>query len=325
MADLSREDRLLLALLQDGFPLSVVPFTDLAERLGWAESQVLARIRDLKEAGLLRQIGAIFDTRRLGYASTLVALAVEGERLDAVAAAVSRHPGVSHNYARGHRFNLWFTLAVPPGGDLEREIQALAGQPGVLEAMTLPTLRAFKIDVRFDLGTRATSAAAPAQSAGGAVLAQADIPFVRALQEDLPLVQRPFHVLAQREGLAEGALLDATRRLLEAGIMRRYGATLRHRQAGYTANAMAVWQVPVERVGAAGRAAASQRGVSHCYERPARPPAWPYQLFTMVHARSQEELERALAGLREVIRPCDMAVLETVKEYKKVRLRYFED
>ena len=337
MADLSREDRLLLEQLQSRFPLCARPYAELARRLGLAEGQVMERIRALKEAGPLRQIGAIFDTRRLGYASTLVAMAVEPAQLDAVADVVSRHPGVSHNYARAHRFNLWFTLAVPPGGDLEREVAALAGQVGVLEAFSLPTRRAFKVDVRFDLvdaseepatqgataeGREEGAQVAPVQGAKEA-LAPRDIPFVRALQEDLPLVARPFAALGEREGVGERALLDAAHRLLASGILRRYGATLRHREAGYRANAMAVWRVPEGRVEAAGRAAAGRREVSHCYERPAYPPAWPYQLFTMVHAHSQEELEHAVAALGELIRPLDAAVLPTVREYKKVRLRYF--
>ncbi len=327
MSELSREDRLLLELLQGRFPLSPVPFTDLAERLRWGESAVLERIRVLKEAGPLRQIGAIFDTRRLGYASTLVALAVRPERLEEVGQAVSRHPGVSHNYSRAHRFNLWFTLAVPPGTDLQREVLALASQPGVLAALDLPALRLFKIALRLDLDAAGEPGEElpAAQPAPGELLAAADIPLVRALQDDLPLVQRPFRLLAQREALEEAALLDGARRLLETGVMRRYGATLRHRQAGYTANAMVAWEVAEEEAEAAGMAAATHGSVSHCYERPAYPPAWPYRLFTMVHSRSQDELAARIRELEALIRPCGYAVLPTVHEFKKVRLRYFEE
>lgn len=107
--------------------------------------------------------------------------------------------------------------------------------------------------------------------------------------------------------------------------MRRYGATLRHQQAGYVANAMACWELEPDRVEAAGRAAADHPTVSHCYERPAHPPEWPYNLFTMVHARSDDQLARAVADLHERIRPRRFAVLRTVREYKKARVRYFDD
>ena len=342
--DLSPEDRALLALLQGEFPLAPDPFARLAERLGRPEQEVLTRTAALKARGPLRQIGAIFDTRRLGYASTLVALQVEPAQLDEAGQAVSRHPGVSHCYSRGHALNLWFTLAVPRGRDLAAEVETLAHQPGVLRVLDLPVVRAFKIDVRFDLGAeaapqgalaRAQALTLPAASQGeGAppaagperdVLEATDIPYVRALQEDLPLLPRPFAALAARFDLAEPGLLAAGRRLLAAGIMRRYGATLRHRQAGYGANAMACWAVPEGRIVVAGQAAAEHRGVSHCYERPAHPPEWPYRLFTMAHARSEEELAAAIGELEGRIRPLSRAVLPTLKEYKKARLRYFDE
>ena len=309
---LSREDRALLTLLQSRFPLAQVPFTDLGERLGWRESTVISRLQVFEESGLVREISGIFDTRRLGYASTLVALQVQPEQLQKVARAVSQHRGVSHNYSREHAFNLWFTLAVPPGTDLEREIEALATQPGVLQALNLPTVRTFKIDARFGLEANALpdEESAPGPASGGEILAAADIPFVRALQHNLPLVQRPFRELAQREGVSENELLEAARRLLASGIMRRYGATLRHREAGYTVNALVAWRVPAERIEAAGRAAAAHAAVSHCYERVARPPVWPYQLFTMIHGRSEEDLGQVIAQLGATILPEEAVVLE---------------
>ena len=155
-------------------------------------------------------------------------------------------------------------------------------------------------------------------------IAAADIPYVRALQEDLPLSSRPFLVLARRYDLTEAELLARAERFLASGVMRRYGATVRHRQAGYTANAMACWQVPEERIVAAGEAAALHPAVSHCYQRPACPPDWPYQLFTMVHGHTEAELAAAVEELRGRLQPQAMAVLPTRQEFKKARLRYFE-
>ncbi len=343
-ADLPAADRALLSALQNEFPLVPDPFASLATRLGHVESEVLARTAALKAQGPLRQIGAIFDTRRLGYASTLVAFEVEPARLDEVGQAVSRHPGVSHCYSRDHTLNLWFTLAVPPGRDLAAEVQSLSCLPGTLRTLDLPVVRAFKIDVRLDLGAavlaqgadgRAQAGGAPASPLQDAVSSFAggepkpleadDIPYVRALQEDLPLVSRPFAALAARFQLPEGDLLAAGRRLLAAGTMRRYGATLRHREAGYRANAMACWMAPHERIVAAGQAAAAHHAVSHCYERPAQLPEWPYQLYTMVHAHSEEKLAAAIGELEGLIRPLKRAVLPTLKEYKKARLRYFDE
>jgi DNA-binding Lrp family transcriptional regulator len=358
MSELSAGERDLLALLQGAFPLVPTPFASLGNSLMWHEREVLSRTWALKARGLLRQIGAIFDTRRLGYASTLVALAVDPARLEEVGRVVGRHPGVSHDYGRVHAYNLWFTLAVPPGADLEREVDALAAQPGVRRWLMLPTVRTFKIDTRFRLreGERtaggvpspcgaarpgamaegppaprregkATAHALPRDGGDGVSrpgMAVEDIPYVRALQEDLPLSSRPFLVLARRYELTEAGLLARAEGFLAGGVMRRYGATVRHRQAGYTANAMVCWQLPEEQIGAAGEAAALHPAVSHCYQRPAYPPDWPYQLFTMVHARTEDELRAAVEELRDRLQPQAMAVLPTEKEFKKARLRYFE-
>ena len=318
--------RPLVQLLQDAFPLVPVPFAELGARLGQPEAEVLAGVAALKDSGMLRQIGAIFDTRRLGYISTLVAAQVQPAALEAVAAAVSRHPGVSHNYSRDHVLNLWFTLAVPPGESLEGNVTSLLQQPGVERYLLLPTVRTFKIRVSLDMGVDEAQEAAQEGQLSAAMpklLPGKDKRLVRVLQEDLPLEGRPFRALAQAWGMTEEAILEAARRFLREGVMRRYGATLRHQAAGYVVNAMACWQVPGGRLEAAGNAAAALRAVSHCYERRAF-PEWPYALYTMIHARSEEDLSALLRQLAQEIRPVACVVLRTVHEYKKVRLRYFD-
>jgi siroheme decarboxylase len=325
--ELSTAERQLLTVMQGAFPLTSRPFASLAQgQSGWSEDDVLEHIAALKQNGAIRQIGAIFDTRRLGYASTLVCARVAPERLDAVAQAINQHPGVSHNYGRDHAFNLWFTLAVPPGQDIERKVRALVDQPGVIGFLLLPQVRTFKLRVQFDLGEGTEGAAEEKShlSRKDAPFDPQDIPLVRILQQDLPLVQRPFAALAQGSSFDEVGLLAGARRLLEQGIMRRYAAILRHRRVGYAVNAMVCWEVAQERLLQAGRRAAEHAAVSHCYERVSYPPVWPYQLFTMVHSPSEEELQRILSTLQTRIHPRQMAILRTVHEYKKVRLRYFE-
>ena len=328
LAELTTQERKLLTLVQGSFPLVARPFADLGASVALHEEEVLEAIRAHKASGLVRQISAIFDTERLGYASTLVALQVSTDRLDEVAAEISRHPGVSHNYGRDHRLNLWFTLAVPAGVDLEQEWTRLVDLPGIEACLNLPRVHTFKIRVHFDMvGTEgADSQELPTLTrVAREPFDPGDIPFVRALQDDLPLVPRPFAVQARGTPLTEETLLQAATRLTEAGVMRRYGAILRHRRAGYSVNAMGCWHLPQERVREAGNLAARLKIISHCYERPAYPPAWPYQLFTMIHSHSQAELEETVAGLHTQIRPHDCAVLASLREYKKVRLRYFDE
>ena len=108
-------DRKLLNLVQEEFPLVDRPFSQLADTLEIGEQEVIDRLTELKRTNVLRQISAIFDTRRLGYKTTLVAMAFDPDKLHKAALEINRHPGVSHNYAReGSFYNLWFTVAVPP-------------------------------------------------------------------------------------------------------------------------------------------------------------------------------------------------------------------
>jgi DNA-binding Lrp family transcriptional regulator len=327
MNSLDALDRLLLERLQGAFPLVARPYAELGEILGLGESEVLARVGRLKVEGIIRQIGAIFDTRKLGYQSTLVAFHASDDALDGVAARVSAHPGVSHNYARPHHYNLWFTLAVPPGDEVEEEICRLAERSGVDDWLNLPALRVFKIRTLFRLvedqdrqETDDLGRAGPEQRP----FSPSDIPYVRALQRDLPLVSRPFAEASGGLGLTEDDLLDRARELESARIMRRFGAVLRHRRVGYMANGMACWMVPESRVETVGERAARYPQVSHCYQRPAYPPGWPYNLFTMIHGHSSGEVERIVGRLAGECGLDQYEILYSIREFKKERVRYFE-
>lgn len=322
MTLLDAVDRALLERLQADFPLTPRPFAALGRSLNLEEAEVLARVRRLKEADVIRQISAIFDTRRLGYQSTLAAFHVADAALDDVAAQVSAHPGVSHNYARLHRYNLWFTLAVPPGQKVAAEVRRLARQTGVDDWLNLPALRVFKIRTHFKL--KESSAPRPEEQTGPSrAFTPADVPFVRALQQDLPVTRRPFAEAAAELGLSEERLLDKARELDAAGIMRRFAAVLRHRRVGYTANGMACWVVPEAEIEEVGRRGAGFPQVSHCYQRPAYPPRWPYNLFTMIHGQSKGEVEEVAAAIAERTGIEDYVILYSTTEYKKERVKYF--
>jgi DNA-binding Lrp family transcriptional regulator len=248
-------------------------------------------------------------------------------RLEEVAARISAHPGVSHNYARPHHYNLWFTLAVPPGKEVAEEIRRLARQTGVDDWLDLPALRVFKLRTHFKLdGDDAPSPGARSSAgAGSRDLDPDDIPFVRVLQRDLPLVPRPFAATARQLELDEEVLLARARELEMAGIMRRFSAVLRHRRVGYRANGMACWVVPASRIEEVGRLAAGYGQVSHCYQRPANPPRWPYSLFTMVHGQKEGEVESVIAEIAQETGLDQFEVLYSTREFKKERVRYFEE
>ena len=151
MTRLSTFDKALLNLLQGDIPICSHPFAEMANRLGTDESTVLARVRELKAAGFLRRIGTFFDSNRLGYQGTLIALKVEPSAISAVAEAVNRYPGATHNYEREGAYNLWFTL-LTPGADYESKILAeIRSLHGVEDMLKLKANKKYKINVQFKL------------------------------------------------------------------------------------------------------------------------------------------------------------------------------
>ncbi len=328
-------DIALLGLLQDALPFTARPFAALGESCGLSETETLERIKRLKTSRVIRQISAIFDTRSLGYASSLVAVKVAPERVDAAAASISAHPGVSHNYLRNHEFNLWYTIAIPPTSrlGLEATVEILHRESGALSTRLLPTLKLHKIGVRFDVegGSQPHDQAAPAYNETNRSAVQAlsagEIAFVQAMQRDLSLTPTPFLELAHELGMPFDDLCKIHAAFLASGRMRRFAAVLHHRTAGFAANAMGVWAGPqgdpvaLERLGAV---MAGFRAVSHCYERPSYPD-WPYNLFTMVHGKTADDCEQTLAAIADATGLTDWQALYSSKEYKKVRVRYFTD
>ena len=153
-------DKKLLNLLQTEVPIAPRPWVVVGERLGGiSEAEVMERVRALKAARIIRQISAIFDTRSLGYKTSLVAAQYDPANMDPAAAIINGHPGVSHNYQRNHAFNLWYTIAVSPDSrlGLERTVQVLHETTGARSTLLLPALHLFKIGVAFDVEDGATA------------------------------------------------------------------------------------------------------------------------------------------------------------------------
>src|SRR5918994_2583277 len=199
-------DRELLNRIQSDFPLVARPFEALGQPLGISEEDVITRMRALKAGRIVRQVSAIFDTKSLGYKSSLVAMRVDPVRITEAARIINEHPGVTHNYERNHQYNLWFTIAVPPTSDLEAVVQRIHEMARAEVTRVMYTLRLFKIGVNLDMtGQRAPDAiAAPEYREQDRVRArdftvtETDQVVIRELQEDLPIEAQPFKTLAER-------------------------------------------------------------------------------------------------------------------------------
>lgn len=147
---------------------------------------------------------------------------------------------------------------------------------------------------------------------------------IASIQEDLPLVERPYHTLAQKIGITETEFLEIMEQLCEKGVIRRFGATLRHQQTGFSANAMVAWQVQEEKIQTVGSQMAQSSAVSHCYRRDPK-PTWPYNLYTMIHAKSEKMCIETAQRLSEKTGVKTYQLLFSRRELKKTSMVYFPD
>ncbi len=317
----------LLYQMQHAFPLTQRPFRELADTLGSSEEAVMDAVRQLKEERIIRQTSAIFDTKRLGYKSSLVAFKVPEEKIEDAAKIINAHPGVSHNYLRNHDYNIWFTMAVAPDTalGLEKTIDILKERSGAEDAIILPTLKMFKIKVQMDTtGKRAKKEKVHKAAHKEIDLTPEHIEVIKALQKDIDIVAEPFADITEVLGITHEKLFEIATELKESGVMRRFATILNHRKAGFGANAMSVWSVPEEKGEEIGRQLAEFSAVSHCYLRP-RYPNWPYNLFAMVHAKTQEECDTLIEEMAQETGLKEYGKLYSTREFKKQRLVYFDD
>jgi len=147
---------------------------------------------------------------------------------------------------------------------------------------------------------------------------------IALIQGDMAVTERPYLAMAQRLSISEEALLDTLKGLCEKGVIRRFGATLRHQKSGYTANVMAAWQVEEIRVEEVGKKMARFRQVSHCYHRkPAH--GWPYNLYTMIHAADEASCLKIIREIAEKTGVVHYTLLFSRKELKKTSMAYFPE
>lgn len=349
----AKVEETVLGTIQSGFPIVPDPYGTLAEQLGLERDEVEKALLDLREEGLVRRIGASFDSKRLGYSSTLCALAAPPERADEVAAIINAYPGVTHNYLRENRYNIWFTLITRSSEDRARILGQIVEQSGCGDLLDMPATKMYKIRVDFGKGhgKKATEAKAKAKDAGehvagrfGAAATDArafggddafDVALVRWAQGDVAfdadgaLVERPFEQGAALVGKQIGREVtenEVIARILELRALkaiRRFGAMVKHQKMGFAFNGMAVWNVDDGRLDEVGAAFAEKPYVSHCYTRLAK-PTWPYKIYAMAHAQTQDELDGYVAELGKIAQ-AEPLVLVSTKEYKKVSMRYFEE
>ncbi len=326
-ASLSALDFRLLNEFQRDFPLTTAPFAELARQLEVDELDVLEALQRLQIEGVVSRVGAVFSPRRMG-ASTLAALAVPPARLDAVADEVSAYAEVNHNYEREHVWNLWFVATAPNAAHLERVLQQIAEQ-SACPLIRLPLLEEFHIDLGFDLqGVQPKQVQTRPAELPDSLWQPApdDARLMAALQEGLSLEAHPYARLAEFSGLDEDTVLQRLADWQQRGWVKRLGVVVRHHELGWTANAMCVWDVPDEAVSVLGQQLAALPEVTLCYRRGRDLPAWPYNLYCMIHGRARDEVEAKVVDINRQIGLAGypQSVLFSLRRYKQRGARYVD-
>lgn len=308
----------ILEIIQDGFPLEERPYAALGRLLGVSEEEAFGCVERLRESGVIRRLGGVYDSRRLGYISRLCAGVVNEGMLESFAAAADKIPSITHNYVRSHAYNVWFTVIARSEAEIQETVRVLEAETGLHDAHVLSASRMFKINT-------VMKATASAQVTDKLVVDKMDSKGVESfvpdakdrrrinlLCQDIPHTKTPFTDL--------GIDIAEIRADLDRGIMRRFGAVLRHQQAGFDANAMVCLAVAdTERAGAL---LAENSHVSHCYER-APFEGFPYNVYAMFHGQSEAELEQSIGSAVSALNGPDHAVLTSLKELKKTSFVYF--
>lgn len=325
-------DKAILNIIQGAFPLVPRPYQAIGQQIAISEREAFERIEALKRRKIIRRLGGIFDSRNLGYVSTLCAARVPAAKIPQLAEFMLDITEITHNYLRNHFYNMWFTVIACSERRLKQILDSIRTVLGSNEVYSLPAEKIFKIEVRLSFKDGGLSPKVPSTGSFGQIgrktpatkitITEQDKALIRLIQDNLPASLTPFADIARELQRDEHDVLTTLQKFLDIGILRRLVAILYHQKAGFTSNAMGVWSVPEQRVDEVGYKLASFAEVSHCYQR-STPPSFPYNLFTMVHARSDEECRALMAKMAEKVNITNYTMLFSHTELKKSSMRYF--
>lgn len=313
--------RELLKIIQKEFPLEERPFLKIAQKLNIGENEVIEILRDLQKNKIIRQISAIFNPWFFGHQSALFAFEVPLKRIKEVASIINRHPGVTHNYLRNHKYNLWFILVSPPERNLLEEVKKLASICKIKKYLYLPALRIFKISTVFEEDFTNFEKEESIKITYN--FTEWDKILVKKLQEPLALVENPFKEIANSLGIDQKELFSWIKKMKQKGGLRRFGALLKHDKVGFKTNVMIAWEIEKEKIDSLIEKLSKHLFITHCYERKSY-PYWKYNFYTMCHFKREQEKEK-IYFLAQELDIKKFLLLETLKEFKKIRLKLFYD
>ena len=359
-------DQKLLAIIQDGFPLVERPYKALAETLNVSEQEVFDAVEMLRSSGVIRRIGGVYDSKKLGFISRLCAGMVptssqdfsteshDETPMEKFAAVVMGEPAITHNYIRSHEYNVWFTVIAENEAAIETVVERVCAKTELHDVHVLSATKKFKINTVMGASapvvsrlwlvnrvgdesvvTERHSERSEESSNFRGNLSESDKSRIRTACGDIPHTHTPFKDW--------GVSCDELREDLAAKRMRRFGAILRHQEAGFPCNAMVCFRLNEEpfadsrhsdnpalrhsdnrRLEESSKVLvlAKKNYVSHCYERPSF-EKFPYNLYAMMHAPSAELLSRYIEDAAKSIDNSNYVVLNSLRELKKTSFGFF--
>jgi DNA-binding Lrp family transcriptional regulator len=328
---LDKQDKELLQLLQDNFPVEKRPWANLGKILGIPEEEVLSRIQRLSSDGFIRKLRTILDAKKLNTcSSTLMAMKVPEEKMEGVVNVVNEYMSVTHNYRREHDYNLWFTVTTCGSKDLGSTVDEIIRRTGIPEhdILDLPTTSVFKIDVRFKFtngGLKAMNGNYNGNTNGNTNMNNADAinkAIIRTTQEKIPLVNEPFAEIAKETGISQDEVIARLNELISVGVIKRLGISVNQRKIGIVANAVVAWKVPQEQVKRVGNMLSAYREITHCYERVTVPGKWEHNLFTVIHSYNRESVEETARMMSEAVGISDYLVMFSNEQFKRTSVMH---
>ena len=359
-------DQKLLAIIQDGFPLVERPYKALAETLNVSEQEVFDAVEMLRASGVIRRIGGVYDSKKLGFISRLCAGMVptssqdfsteshDETPMEKFAAVVMGEPAITHNYIRSHEYNVWFTVIAENEAAIETVVERVCAKTELHDVHVLSATKKFKINTVMGASapvvsrlwlvnrvgdesvvTERHSERSEESSNFRGNLSESDKSRIRTACGDIPHTHTPFKDW--------GVSCDELREDLAAKRMRRFGAILRHQNAGFAFNAMVCFRLNEEpfadsrhsdnpalrhsdnrRLEESSKVLvlAKKHYVSHCYVRPSF-EKFPYNLYAMMHAPSAELLSRYIEDAAKSIDNSNYVVLNSLRELKKTSFGFF--
>ena len=321
----------LLAIIQDGFPLVERPYKALAEMLNVSEQDVFDEVEKMRASGVIRRIGGVYDSKKLGFISRLCAgkvLASENDfsaehhaqtPMEKFAAVVNVEPAITHNYIRSHEYNVWFTVIAENESAIQAVVDRVCSETDLHDVHVLTATKKYKINTVMGKGTNRHSEDRRAEETSNFLrtLSEADKFRIHIACDDIPHTLTPFKDW--------GVACDELREDIDAKRMRRFGAILRHQDAGFPCNAMVCFMLDEGTLAnseSAGSLLAKKHYVSHCYERPSF-ENFPYNLYAMMHAQTPEELDGFIKESVSLLDNPEYVVLHSLKELKKTSFRFF--